>query len=114
MALTSAQVVTLAEMVGETPDAAQSALDALPRIYDAGEVTAIENAIIADLTTFAGRKDKTHLELDGGKDGVRLKYQTSLSELRKRNRGRLGMGLYPEGEYPEGAAYFVVQRGPQY
>jgi len=93
MPLSSAQVVELAEIIGETPDATQSALDSLARIYDAGELTAIENAVAADVTVYAARKDKTHLRLEGGRDGVRLDYGVSLEALRERNQQRLGLSV---------------------
>lgn len=98
MALNAAQVVTLAEILGETPDEAQAALDALPRRgYDAGEVTAIENAVIADIAVYAALKDK-HLRVSGGRDGVDLDFDRDRGALRTRNRIRLGMSSMSDAD----------------
>lgn len=101
-------------MIGETPDAAKSALAALSRLYDAGELAAIEDDIIADAEVYSERKDKTHLKLEGGRDGVRMDYGVSLEELRERNRRRLGLPLYAEGDYPENAVRVGVLCGPRW
>ena len=67
MSLTPEQVVSTAEMIGETPDATKSALDGLARLYDADDLAAIEAKIVADLAVYAEVRDD-NLKVSGNVD----------------------------------------------
>jgi hypothetical protein len=111
VALTDAQVVTLGEMILETPDATESALDGLAGKYSESEVNAIESAIAADIVTFAAIKDKRHIRLSGGRDGIDLNFERKEAALRDRNRKRLGL---PDISYlfDPNAVHGATLRGP--
>lgn len=98
MALSASEVVTLAEVIGETPDEAQAALDAAARVYSAERMAAIEDATRADLTEWATIRPKRSFRLAGGKDGVHLDYGPRGAELTRVVRTRLGLSAVSESE----------------
>jgi hypothetical protein len=88
MALSDGQKVSVSKLVGESLEVTKSALDSLARNYAAGEVAAVEAALIGILDVYEPVENK-HLILEGGSDGIKLDYGRNRKDLRAKARNLL-------------------------
>lgn len=97
MALTGAQKVTVAEITYETYDT----IDGLAGSLNADQ----ETAVIADIAIWNARKNKVHIRMEGGRDGVNLVNDRLLEAVTIRVRGAFGLSLLPPALFPVGDVF---------
>jgi hypothetical protein len=90
MALTTAQVESVREMVGgETFTTIQTLCGDLN--------SAQETAMIADITLWESKKNKVALRMKGGRDGIDLENERLLKAVQRRVRLRLNLPISSGG-----------------
>src|SRR5688572_15000042 len=97
MPLSGAQKVTVAEITYEKSERN----DGLSPNLTADQ----ESAVIADIAIWNARKNKVHIGVEGGRDGVSLINDRLLEAITIRVRGIFGLSPFPPSLRPAGGVF---------